>query len=168
MLNKKGFTLVELLVVVLIIGILATIGLPQYTRSVEKSRSSEAVLNLKNVADAMIRYYTIKGMWDKNDNIKSMFDIELNGGTWSTGENLNKYTTPNFRYEFDCTSSSTCVLDALRENVEEKEKLYGLRYTLTNGKVTARECYNQKYDIGRTICTSMESFGYTQQEAVLF
>lgn len=42
MLNKKGFTLLELLIVIIIIGVLATLGLMQYQTVVEKSRGAEA------------------------------------------------------------------------------------------------------------------------------
>ncbi|WP_428897749.1 prepilin-type N-terminal cleavage/methylation domain-containing protein [Parelusimicrobium proximum] len=52
-----GFTLIELLAVVLIIAILAAVALPQYTKAVEKSRATEALLNLKALSDASARYY---------------------------------------------------------------------------------------------------------------
>lgn len=39
---KKGFTLLELIVVIIVLGILATLGLTQYGRTVERSRGSEA------------------------------------------------------------------------------------------------------------------------------
>ena len=41
--GKGGFTLLELLMVMIIIGILATLAVPQYLRFIEKSRASEAV-----------------------------------------------------------------------------------------------------------------------------
>ncbi len=39
---KRGFTLLELLIVIIIVGIMATLGLTQYTAVVERSRGSEA------------------------------------------------------------------------------------------------------------------------------
>ncbi len=59
--SNKGFTLLELLVVVLIIGILASIALPQYESSVEKSKASEALLILKSLRDQQAVCYLEKG-----------------------------------------------------------------------------------------------------------
>lgn len=44
--NKKGFSMIELMVVVAIIGVLAAIGIPQYSKFQAKARQSEAKLSL--------------------------------------------------------------------------------------------------------------------------
>jgi len=53
---KKGFTLLELIVVIIIIGILATLGLTQYTSVVEKGRSAEAKAILGELRTAEVAY----------------------------------------------------------------------------------------------------------------
>ena len=54
--SKKGFTLIELLTVVLIIGVLSALALPNYTRSIERSRAVEAMTGLKTLNDAVYSY----------------------------------------------------------------------------------------------------------------
>ena len=53
---KKGFTLIELLVAVLIIGILSSVALPNYKKSIEKSRATEAMNIIKSANDAVYAY----------------------------------------------------------------------------------------------------------------
>ena len=54
--DRRGFTLLELMMVVVIIGILATIALPQYFRAAERARVAEAVAMLGTIRASQIRY----------------------------------------------------------------------------------------------------------------
>lgn len=53
--NKKGFTLVELLAVVLIVAILSGVALPQYRKVVEKANLSEAESMMRTIYDSSER-----------------------------------------------------------------------------------------------------------------
>lgn len=55
--NRKGFTLLEMLIVVIIIGVLAAIAMPQYIGTLEKSRSSEALTNIGTIRTSLDRYW---------------------------------------------------------------------------------------------------------------
>ena len=58
---KKGFTLIELLAVVLIMGILTAVAVPQYKKSLERSRMTEAVQMLPAIFDARERLFVEHG-----------------------------------------------------------------------------------------------------------
>ena len=53
---RHGFTLLELMMVVIIIGILASIALPQYLKTSERARMAEAVTMLGVLRAAEVRY----------------------------------------------------------------------------------------------------------------
>lgn len=59
--HKKGFTLIEMLVAVLIITVLLTIALPDYFRAVERARMAEAEIMMGKVVEAQQRYKLRRG-----------------------------------------------------------------------------------------------------------
>ena len=59
--NRKGFTLVELMIVVAIIGILAAIAIPNFLNFRLKAKTSEAKSNLGAIRSTSVAYYA---EWD--------------------------------------------------------------------------------------------------------
>ena len=107
-----GFTLVELLVVVLIIGILAAIALPQYNKAVERSRMAEAMQRLGDYASAQQVYYMHNNGFASAYSTLNQGDIKVpeqtEVGNWDTsdsrwsvasasGSNLEKVTMSALR-----------------------------------------------------------------------
>ena len=56
-LNNKGFTLIELMIVIAIIGILAAIAIPQFASYRQKAYNAAALSDLKTVKTTLEAYY---------------------------------------------------------------------------------------------------------------
>lgn len=61
--RERGFTLVELMVVVVVISLLAMVAVPSYNKSIAKARRGDAQASLSNLSSAMERFFTENGTY---------------------------------------------------------------------------------------------------------
>ena len=147
--NKKGFTLLEMLVVVLIIGILAGIALPQYNKAVTKARLAEVLINVKAIEDSVDRYLLTNGI--QNVSLIDILDIDLQGGEWDH----TTYVTKGIDYSGGCdTTSSSCEFI-----IGANDRSYLLDLFFDN-LIKYKDCYTMDTDKGLFVCKYLESLGW--------
>ena len=87
---RKGFTLVELAVVIVIIGVLAAFGVPRFLKSVERSKAAEAFAFLSAVRSSQERYLAQYGQYSgdvNNLDIQYPSPTYFNVGTTTATQN---------------------------------------------------------------------------------
>jgi type IV pilus assembly protein PilA len=83
--NTKGFTLIELMVVVAVLGIVAAIAVPNYLRYQARSRQSEAKVTLAQVFVAETAYYSEQSFYGNFNQIGIAISVASNRYGYRTG-----------------------------------------------------------------------------------
>ena len=126
MMNKKGFTLIELMIVVAIIGILAAIAIPNFLNYQCKSKQSEAKQSLGTIAKNEEAYYA--------EHDRYTTDTELLGFTLKGKQNYDYTINNGGTTGWDATASAT---DGLKGNADDDQWTMNQSLDLVN---TANAC----------------------------
>lgn len=97
---RKGFTLVELAVVIVIIGVLAAFGVPRFLKSVERSKASEAFAYLTAIRSAQERYIAQQGTYTQDVN---GMDIQAPWPKYFSVGNMGPGSTGNIQNSWSLT-----------------------------------------------------------------
>ena len=127
--NKSAFTLVEILIVVVILGILAAIVIPQFTSAAEDSKLSNLVSNLQSIR-AQLELYKMH----HNDVYPTNPNTQLTQKTDSDGT-LN--ATGAYGPYLHIFPANPFVEDAAKAKLSTGAAGEGWTYTSTSGVITA-------------------------------
>ena len=102
--QQKAFTLIELLAVVMIIAIMTAVAVPQYRSSIQQAQASEALINLRTIFDAAVRYKALNNAAPTSVTQLdvSFFDAQVSGNVSYIGK---------FAYTFANTDIKACYID---------------------------------------------------------
>jgi type IV pilus assembly protein PilE len=133
--STKGFSLIELMIVVAIIAVLTAIAYPNYTRHVIKTRRAAATACLSQYANYMERYYTTNMAYNKagtTDNVLPNLDCR------SAQQTGNYYS-----YEFVGTpTASTYTLTAKPQGAQAPDSCGALTLDQTGARGPATSVAN--------------------------
>ena len=106
--TMRGFTLLEIIIVIIIVGVLASLALPRFFRTVEYARSTEALNSMGSIRQSMERCYLQRNGSYSNCNTFNNLDL------------TNPGTSPNahFAYAFSGASAVGYTITATRNTLE--------------------------------------------------
>ncbi len=141
--GARGFTLIEMMIVVVIISVLAAVALPAYFGSMRKSRRAEAVAELSAIQQAQERWRANNTSYSANFGTAGL-NLRTSGAT------VTSYTTPNNLYTMTLSAASvagyTATATAVSASSQSKDAgCTVIQAVVTNGAAsnTPTSCWSR-------------------------
>lgn len=150
-LHKQGFTLMEMLAAILIIGVLAAIAVPEYQTAVANSRLSTVMTNVKTIANSLELYHLSMDAYPTNG--LSNLDVGISGCSVSD----DVYVCSNGTvYAFGISDTEQPVGGFLG-NKQGLAYIQYLKEDPTVAKRNQRECWaDSSNELANRVCLNLE------------
>ena len=158
---RRGFTLLELLVVVLIIGILAVVALSQYRKAVEKAIMTEAITNVRAIAQAHQLYYLANNSYVGSMEL-DLLDVTLLGVTQViSGDLRGRWKSKYFVYAPTAGAYVGLYLAHARRYVNNADdKLYAIYIKAEDPTRVSCASYADITPIQNKLCKKLRETGF--------
>ena len=139
----RGFTLIEAMIVVAIIGIIVAFGYPSYRDQVMKSRRAEGMSGLLELADRLERHYSDVGTYQQSNGT----DDKSDDTDTKVADVFPGFSSDYYTLTIDAQDSLNFTVSATRKGPQQKDKCGNFTLTsqgvksVSDGSLLKEDCW---------------------------